>query len=96
MVVPSTTDGFRAVVSTLWSLDGKEGVTFHTSTLSEDRCVRLLIKILGTGIPESVVREELESLNIHVQRFMQLRSGRRDQDPTKDCLPTLHFIVSVA
>jgi len=38
MVVPSTTDGFRAAVSVLRSLDGKEGVSFHTFTLPEDRC----------------------------------------------------------
>ena len=88
MVVPSTADGFRAVVSTLRSIDGREGVSFHTFTLPEDRCVRLLVKNLGRGMPESVVREELESLNIRVQGVIQLRSGRRDQDPTKDRLPT--------
>jgi len=67
MVVPLTADGFRASVSTLWSLDGKVGVSFHTFTLPEDRCVRLLVKNLGRDMPESVVREELESLNIRVQ-----------------------------
>ena len=66
MVVPSTADCFRAAVSALRSLDGKEGVSFHTFTLPEDRCVRLLVKNLGRGMPESVVREELESLNIRV------------------------------
>jgi hypothetical protein len=45
---------------------------------------------------DSVVREELESLNIRVQGVMQLRSGRRDQDPAKDRPPTPHLIVSVA
>jgi len=45
---------------------------------------------------ESVVREELESVGTHVQGVTQLRSGRRDQEPTKDCPPTPHFIVSVA
>ena len=40
---------------------------FHTFTLPEDRCVRLLVNNLGRGMPESVVREELESLNIRVQ-----------------------------
>jgi len=35
MVVPSTADGFRAVVSALRSLDGKDGVSFHTFTLPE-------------------------------------------------------------
>jgi hypothetical protein len=63
-------------------------VTFHTFTLPEDRYVRLLVKNLGGGRPESVVRKELESLNIRVQGVMQLRSGRRDQDPAKDRPPT--------
>ena len=40
MVVPSTADGFRAMVSALRSLDGKDGVSFHTFTLPEDRCAR--------------------------------------------------------
>jgi hypothetical protein len=39
MVVPSTSDGFRAAIRRLRSLDGKEGVRFHTFTLPEDRCV---------------------------------------------------------
>jgi hypothetical protein len=38
------------------SLDEGEGVSFHTFTLPEDRCVRLLVKNLGRGTPESVVR----------------------------------------
>ena len=42
------------------------------------------MKNLGRGMPERVVREELEALDIHVQAVMQLRSGRREQDPTKD------------
>jgi hypothetical protein len=66
MFVPSTADGFRAAVRTLRSLDVKEGVSFHTS-LPEDRCVRLLINKLGRDMPESVVREERESLDIHIQ-----------------------------
>jgi hypothetical protein len=48
------------------------------------------------GMPKSVVGEELESLNIRVQKVTQLRSDRRNQDPSKDCFPTSHFIVSVA
>jgi hypothetical protein len=71
MVVPSTADGFRAMVSMLRSLDKGEGVSFHTFTLTEDRCVRLLVKNLGRGMPEHVVREELESVNIRVQGVMQ-------------------------
>jgi hypothetical protein len=46
------------------------------------------------GMTESVVQEELESLNFRVQGVMQLRSGRRDQDPAKDRPPTPHFIAS--
>jgi hypothetical protein len=58
--------------------------------------VRLLVKNLGRAMPESIVREELESLNICIQGVTQLRSGRHDQDPAKDHPPTPHFIVSVA
>jgi hypothetical protein len=57
MVVPSTADGFRATVSALRSLDGGEGVSFHTFSLPEDRCVRLLVKDLGQRMPENAVRE---------------------------------------
>jgi hypothetical protein len=95
MVVPSTAEGFRTAVSALRSLDGKEGVSFHTFTLPEDCCVRLLVKNLGRGMPESVIMEELESLNIRVQGVTQLHSDHRDQDPTKDRPPTPHFIISV-
>ena len=63
-------------------------MSFHTFSLPEDRCVRLHVKNLGKGMPESAVREELESLKIRVQGVMQLRSGRRDQDPAKDRPPT--------
>jgi hypothetical protein len=78
MVVPSTADGFRATASALRSLDGGEGVSFHTFSLPEDRCVRLLVKNMGQRMPENAVREELESLNIQVQGVIQLRSGCRD------------------
>ena len=61
-----------------------EGVSFHTFTLTEERCVRLLVKNLGRGMPESVVGEELEILDIYVQAVTQLRSGRRHQDPAND------------
>jgi len=67
MVVPSTADGFRCVVCALRSLDGNDGMSFHTFTLPEDRCARPRVKDLGRGMPESVVREELEFLNICVQ-----------------------------
>jgi hypothetical protein len=35
-------------------------VSFHTFSLLEDRCLRLLVKNLGRYMPEGVVREELE------------------------------------
>jgi len=86
MVVPSTANVLEPRLARCVPLMG-EGVSFHTVTLPEDRCARLLVRNLGRGIPESVVREELETLGIHVQGVMQLRSGRRDQDPTKDRPP---------
>jgi hypothetical protein len=96
MVVPRTADGFRAMVSALRSLDGSKGVSLDTFFLPEYRQVRFLIKNLGTQMAESVVREELEALGISVQGVMQLRSGRRDLDASKDRPLTLHFVVSVA
>jgi len=62
----------------------------------EDRRARLLVKKLGSGMHESVVREEFESLGIRAQGITQLRSGRRYQEPTKDCPPKRQFFVSVA
>ena len=88
MVVPLTADGFRAVISALQALDGKDGVSFHTFTLPEEGCALLLVKNLGRGMPESVESEELVSLNIRVQRVTELRSGRRDQNPPSTALPS--------
>jgi len=73
-----------------------EGLSFDTFTLPEDRCARLLVKNLGRGMPESVVREELETVGINVQWVTQIRSGHRDQDTNKNSPSTPHFIVSVA
>ena len=70
-------------------------MSFHTFTLSEDRCARLLVKNLGHVMPESLVWEELEILGINVQGVTLLRSGLRDQGPTK-VRPHPHFILSVA
>lgn len=50
------TNGFRPAVSELRSLNGEEGVGFHTLTNPEDRSVRLLVKTLGWVMPESIVR----------------------------------------
>ena len=47
-------------------------------------------------MPESVVQEELESMNIRVQGVTRLCSGRHDQDPAKDRPSHPHIIVSVA
>jgi len=80
MVVPSTAYGFRAAVCALRSPDGKDGVRFHTFSLPEDRCARPLVKKLGRGMKESVVRQELESLNISVQGGTQLRCGLPEPD----------------
>jgi hypothetical protein len=96
MIVQETADGFRATVSALRSLDGSKGVTFHTFSLPVDRCVRLLVKTLGRQMPETVVRVELEALEIRVQVVMQLRSGRRDQDAIRDRPLNPHFVVWVA
>jgi hypothetical protein len=71
-------------------------VSFHTFTIPKDRCVRLVVKNLGRGLTESVVREDLVFLDIQEQVVTQLRSGRRDQEITKDRPTTPHFIVSVA
>jgi hypothetical protein len=94
MQVPKTADGFPATVSALRSLDGNKGVSFHTFSLPEDLCVRLL-KNLGKHIPESVVREELETLGINMQGVLQLLSGRHDPYVARDCNPRSHFIVVV-
>jgi hypothetical protein len=100
MIVPQTAEGFRATVSALRSLDGNKGVSFHTFfhtfSLPEDRCVRLLLKNVGRNTPEEVVHEELEILGILVQGVMQLRSGRRDQEKAQARPLALHFIVSIA
>jgi hypothetical protein len=55
-----------------------EGMYVHTFTLPDDRCMRLLVKNLGTSMLESVFRVELESLVVRVQGVTQLHSGRRD------------------
>ena len=49
--------------------------------------MRLLVKNLGRGMLESVVREKRESPNIRVQGVTQLRFDHRDQDPAKDRPP---------
>jgi hypothetical protein len=77
MLVPEPADGFRATIGALRSLDANEGVSFHTFSLPEDRCVRMLLKNVGKRMPEAEILEELEALHINVQAVMQLRSKRR-------------------
>ena len=93
MVVPSTANCFRATVCALPSLDGREGVSFHTFKLPEDRYARLLVKNLGRGTPESVVREELESGHpcpkSHTAAFRPSRPGPSQGPPSH---PSLHPI----
>jgi hypothetical protein len=96
MVVPGTADDFRAAFTALSYLDVSKGASFHTLYLPEDRCVRLLIKNLGRGMPETVVREEIEALGICVQGVQQALSGRPDKDPEKNRPATPHFIVTMA
>jgi hypothetical protein len=96
MLVPECADGFRATFGALRSLGEGEGVTFHTFSFPEVRCVRLLLKKLGNRMPEAEIKGELEALHIHVQAVMQLRSWRREQEVEKDRPLSPHFIVSVA
>ena len=80
VLVPNTADCFRATVRVLRSMDASKGVTFHTYSLLEDRCTRLLIKGLGKKMPEQDVREDLEILGITVQSV--LCSARSAPIPT--------------
>jgi hypothetical protein len=95
MLVPQATDGFRATVSTLQSLNGSKGVSFHTFSLPEDRCVHLLVKNLGRQMSEGIVQEEMKTLGICVQAVLQLHSGHSDQEASNVRSLTPHFIVSV-
>lgn len=71
VLVPRTTEGFRATVNALRFPDGSKGLSFHTFCLLENR-VRHLDKKLGRHMPEDIVREELENQGICVQAVMPL------------------------
>jgi hypothetical protein len=88
--------GFRGTIGALRSVGEDKGMSFHSFSLLEDRCMRLLLKNVGKRVLESGIKEELEALSISVQAVMQLLSKRRNQDPEKDCPLTPHFVVSVA
>jgi hypothetical protein len=96
MLVSETAGGFWATIGALRSSGEDKGVSCHTFSLSEDRCVRLLLKYVGKRMPEAEIKEELEALSISVQVVMHLRSKLRDQDPEKDRPLTPHYVVSVA
>jgi Associated with zinc fingers. len=83
-------------VRVLRFIDASKSAGFHTYSLPEDQCTRLLVKDLAKNMPEQDAREELEILGIPVQSVLQLRSQRRDPDPAKDRFPTPHFTVTVA
>jgi hypothetical protein len=88
--VPSTADGIRALVSELWSLDGKEGVRLNTFTPPDDGCLRLLVKNLSRRMPESIIRDELMSRD-------SCRCDLHTRPAPHQGLPSHpHFIVSVA
>jgi hypothetical protein len=53
MLVPETADGIRTTISALRSLGEGDGVSFHTFSLPEDRCVRLFLKNSGKRMPEA-------------------------------------------
>ena len=95
MVVPSTADGFQTAVSALRSLDGKDGVRFHTFTLPKECCVRLLVKNLGRGMPQSVGREELESQIIRIHGSLNCVPAVATKTP-QGPRSHPHFIISVA
>jgi hypothetical protein len=56
MVVPATANEFLAAVSALCSLEGKDGASFNTFSLPEDRSVQQLIKNVGSRMPERAAR----------------------------------------
>jgi hypothetical protein len=56
MLMSETADGFWAAIGALRPLNVSEGVSFHTFSLPEDRCVRLLLKNLGKRMPEAEIR----------------------------------------
>jgi hypothetical protein len=52
MLVPERADRFRATISALRSLGEGEGVSFHTFSLLEYRCVLLLLKNMDSLCPK--------------------------------------------
>ena len=66
---------------------------FHTFTLPEDRCALLLVKNLGRGKPESVAREELETLGFMSRVSRNCVPAVVNMTPPRTALPPpLHCI----
>jgi len=65
-----------------------EGVSFHTFTLPEDPCTRLLEKNVGRGKPETVVREKLETLGCHIKGSRSCVPDVVTRPPPRTTLPT--------
>jgi hypothetical protein len=61
--------------------------------LLEDRCVQLLVKNLGRAMPESVIREELQSLKFRVQGLQLLPNDALGHCPTQIFHQKLHAAV---
>jgi hypothetical protein len=62
-------------------------VSFHTCKLPEDCWVRLLVKKLGRGMPENVVREELESLKFVSRELYSCDPAAVIRIPPRTALP---------
>jgi len=78
MLVPETTDGFRATVGSLSSIGVGKGVSFHTVCLSEDRCI-------GVKEPRQVharARDWREMEAMHNQVAAAEQDARKDRPLT--------------
>jgi hypothetical protein len=62
-------------------------VSFHTFSLPEESCVHLLVKKLGKRMPESVVREKLESLDIRFQGSCSSDPAAATRTPPRTAFP---------
>jgi hypothetical protein len=81
--LPEIAHGFQATIDALQSIDGREGLSFHTFSFPENRCVRLVLKNFGQSMIEAEVREELEALHLNVQAVMQVRRSARIRTPRR-------------
>ena len=87
IVDPSAADGLTATLNALRSLDGLYGVSFNTFTFPQNRCARHLVKKLSRCMPDSIVREELQSLNFRVPGVTQMQLTVAIRIPPRRALP---------